>query len=151
MPSDDSPVPGLTVELVVSENEVPAPVAVVGKKLSTRVPLAGVAPPAPVPNGSAVVLATARPVSNGGNTSAYGISMVVLAGTILTTVSGPTSISVNVGYPPVSVGKPVSVMPPGPLPVVVVSNGVVATGNIVAVTVIVPGVVTDAVVVTETE
>jgi hypothetical protein len=150
VPSDDRPVPGLTVELVVNENDVPAPVAVVGKKFNTKVPLAGVAPPAPAPNGSAVVLATARPVSNGGNTNAYGISIVVLAGTMLTTVSGPTSKSVNVGYPLLSVGKPVSVMPPGPLPVLVVSNGVVDTGNMVAVTVIEPGVVTAAVVVTAT-
>jgi len=85
------------VELVVNVNGAPAPVAEVGKKFNTVVPLAGVAPPEPAPNGSAVVFAIARPVSNGGNVSAYGMSSVVFAGTMLTTVTGPTSTSVNVG------------------------------------------------------
>lgn len=97
VPSDDNPAPGRTVELVVTENDVPAPVAVVGKKFKVTVPLAGVEPPPPTPNGSAVVLAIAKPVSNGGRNNAYGMSNVVFAGTMLTTVTGPTSRSVNVG------------------------------------------------------
>lgn len=83
---------------MVNENGVPAPpVAVVGKKLKVMVPLEGVAPPLPLPNGSAVVFAIARPVSNPPITTAYGMSNVVLAGTMLITVIGPASTSVNVG------------------------------------------------------
>src|SRR2546426_8793433 len=82
VPSDDRPAPGLTVALVVSENVVPAPpVLAVGKKFNVTEPEAAVAPPPEEPNGSAVVFATASPVSNGGSTAAYGISRVVLAGT----------------------------------------------------------------------
>lgn len=108
------------------------------------------APPAPVPNGSAVVLASARPVSYGGNVIAYGINSVVLAGTMLTIVTGPTSRSVNVGYPFASDGRLARVTPPGPLPLLVVSKPV-PIGYMVAVTVIVPGVVTAAVVDSDNE
>jgi len=98
VPSDDKPIPGLTVELVVNVNGVPAPpVAVVGKKSSLRVPACAFAPPPVDPNGSAVVFATARPVSYGGNVIAYGINMVVCVGRMLTTVTGPTSVSVKHG------------------------------------------------------
>jgi len=98
VPSDDKPIPGLTVELVVSENGVPAPpVAVVGKKSSLMVPEVAIAPPPVDPNGSAVVFAIARPVSNGANVIAYGINIVVCVGKMLTTVIGPTSVSVKHG------------------------------------------------------
>jgi len=71
VPSDDRPAPGLLVALVVKENVVPGPpAATVGKKFRVTVPAAGVAPPPVEPNGSAVVLAIARPVSNGGSTAA---------------------------------------------------------------------------------
>src|ERR1051326_5480372 len=100
VPSEDIP-ENVAVLLVVSENGVPAPVPVelFGKKLNWIVPAFGDAPPPPDPNGSAVVFAMAIPVSYGGATSANGISIVVLAGTMFTTVNGPTSTSLNVGYP----------------------------------------------------
>ena len=92
VPSADSPAPGLTVALVVNENVVPAPPAdAVGKKLTVTVPAEGIAPPVVEPNGSDEVFATAMPVSNGAKTRPYGKSMVVLAGTMLTTVTGPRS------------------------------------------------------------
>src|SRR5262249_33161822 len=111
----------------------PVPVELFGKKLNTSVPAFGVAPPPPDVNGSAVVFAIAIPVSYGDDTSANGISMVVLAGTMLTTVNRPTSTSLNCGYPPLSVPSP---RPPVSRPV--------PMGNMVAVTLIVPGVVIDA-------
>lgn len=137
VPSDDMP-GNVAVLLVVNENGVPAPVpvALFGKKLKTMFPAFGVAPPAPDPNGSAVVFAIAIPVSYGGATSANGINKVVLAGTILTIVSGPISVSLNVGYPAVSEPMP---NPPESRPVPI--------GNIVAVTLTVEGVATDDVVV----
>lgn len=98
MPSDDRPEPGLTVELVVTVNGVPAPpVLVVGKKSNLIVPFWGIAPPPVEPNESAVVFAIAIPVSNGGNVSAYGINSVVLVGMIFTRVTGPMSASVKHG------------------------------------------------------
>lgn len=122
----------VAVLLVVNENGVPAPVPVelFGKKLNTIVPAFGVAPPPPGVNGSAVVFAIDIPVSNGGTTSASVTSMVVLAGTMFTTVNGPTSVSLNCGYPPTSV--------PSPNPL---ESRPVPTGNIVPVTLIDPGVV----------
>jgi len=116
---------------------VPAPVAVLGKKSNRSVPAAGVAPPPPDPNGSLVVLATEIPVSNGPTLSASGINSVVLAGTILTTVIGPTSSWINVGYPAAAVGRPnaveVSLLTATPI------------GTRVAVTLMAPAVVTAAV------
>jgi len=98
VPSDDNPTPGLTVELVVKENGVPAPpVLVVGKKSTLIVPAVGIAEPPLEANGSAVVFATARPVSNGANAIAYGINNVVLTGRTFATVTGPTSVSVKHG------------------------------------------------------
>jgi len=134
VPSDDKPTPGLIVELVVSENGVPAPpVLVVGKKSSLTVPEVAIAPPPVDPNGSAVVFASARPVSNGANVIAYGINSVVCVGKMLTTVIGPTSASVKHG-------KPFDIMAtPAP------SRLVVQNGAMLAVTVIAPGVVTAAV------
>jgi len=98
VPSDDNPVK-VAVLLVVNENGAPAPlpVALFGKKLNTIVPPFGVAPPPPSVNGSAVVLAMAIPVSNAPPTNANGIKRVVLAGTMLTMVTGPTSASLNCG------------------------------------------------------
>jgi hypothetical protein len=91
VPSDAIPKPGLAVELVVNVHAVPAPVAVAGKKSNLSVPAEAVAPPPPVPNGSEVVLAIEIPVSNTPTFSANGINRVVLAGTMLTIVTGPTS------------------------------------------------------------
>ena len=125
--------PGLTVELVVNENGVPAPpVLVVGKKSNLIVPEVGVALPPVIANGSAVVFATARPVSNGGDVIAYGINIVVLVGRTLAIVTGPTSASVKHGYPLLSMGDPEA------------SRLVVQTGAMVAVTLMAPGVVTAA-------
>src|SRR5439155_19090821 len=79
VPSEDNPTPGFTVELVVNVNGVPAPpVAVVGKNLKVMVPLEGVAPPLPAPNGSAVVFAIVIPVSNTPITTVFGMRNVVL-------------------------------------------------------------------------
>jgi len=91
VPSDAMPTPGLLVALVCRKQAVPAPVAVLGKKSNRRVPADAVAPPPPVVNGSAVVLAIEIPVSKEATFSARVINKVVLAGTILTTVTGPTS------------------------------------------------------------
>jgi len=145
VPSDAKPPPGLTVALVVNENDVGAPVAGVFQNVRVSVPADLVAPPAPLPNGSDVVLATAIPVSYGANVIAYGMSSVVLAGTMLTTVTGPTSRSTNVGYAgPVSVGTLVTEVRVGSLPTPV------PIGYIVAVTVIEPAVETEAVEATAT-
>lgn len=134
----------VAVLLVVNENGVPAPVPVelFGKKLNWIAPPFGVAPPPPVVNGSAVVFATAIPVSYGGETSANGMSNVVLAGTILTIVVGPTSASLNCGYPP-PLPWPFSVGNPSPALAVDVSCPV-PIGNSVAVTETVAAVVIDA-------
>lgn len=61
------------------------------------VPPPAVAPPPVDPNGSAVVFAMAIPVSYGLATIAYGINNVVCVGKMLTTVTGPTSVSVKHG------------------------------------------------------
>ena len=91
VPSVARPVPGRTVALVVRVETVPAPVVVRGKSVTTKFPAAGLNPPPALPNGSAVVLAMAIPVSKGPVLLAYGRSIVVFADTILTTVSGPMS------------------------------------------------------------
>jgi hypothetical protein len=111
-------------------------VLAVGKKSNRIDPALGEAPPLAVPNGSADVFATARPVSKGGNTAAYGISIVVFVGTMLTIVTGPTSACAKHGYPLPVVGTPRS------------STVVSQTGAIVDVTVIDAGVVTAAVLLT---
>src|SRR2546425_12912146 len=131
--------PGLTVELVVNENGVPAPpVLVVGKKSNLIVPEVGVALPPVIANGSAVVFATARPVSNGGDVIAYGINIVMLVGRMLAIVTGPTSGSVKHGYPLLSLVVPSVAEPMA-----------AQTGAMVAVTLMAPGVVTVAVLVSE--
>src|SRR6516225_335710 len=85
----------LLVALVWTLKGVPAPVAVLGKKSNLSVPFVGMAPP--VGNASRVVFAISIPVSIAPATSAYGINIVVLEGTILTTVTGAVSVSVNLG------------------------------------------------------
>jgi hypothetical protein len=97
VPSDAIPKPGRFVELVVKVHAVPAPVAVAGKKSNFRVPAEAAAPPPPEPNGSDVVFAIEIPVSNTPTFSAKGINRVVLAGTMLTTVTGVVSAWANVG------------------------------------------------------
>ena len=116
---------------------MPAPVAVLGKISKRSVPAVGVAPPPPLPNGSVFVFAIEIPVSNGPTFSTSGINSVVLAATIFTTVTGPTSSWINVGYPLVVLGRPKwmgsSLFVDTPI------------GARVAVTLIAPGVVTAAV------
>jgi hypothetical protein len=89
-PLASSPIPGLAEALVVRVNDVPAPVAVRGKKYSISVPDVAVAPPPAEPNGSAVVLARAIPVSKAPSLTANGTSNVVVAGDIEMIVAGPT-------------------------------------------------------------
>lgn len=123
-PLASSPIPGRADALVVNANGVPAPVAVRGKKFRVTVPDVAVAP-FDEPNGSAVVLASAIPVSKAPSLTANGTSNVVVAGVIVTTVAGPTSAAAKLGYV-LERGTSVLVNP-------------VATGAIVAVTVILPG------------
>lgn len=127
VPSEDRPMPGLTVLLVVSVNAVPAPDAARGKKLSLIEPACAVAPPVAAPNGSAVVLANDTPVSNAPSRTANGTSRVVLAGEIVAITAGPTCWSENRGNDEVSTTC-VSMSKPTP------------TGAIVADTVMLPAV-----------
>src|SRR5262245_26229599 len=79
------PVTGLVaVPPEVKQNGVPG---VVGKKYSATVPLCGRAPPFTVPpNGSPVVFANEKPVSKPLPIDTNGMSMLVVAGMMLTTV-----------------------------------------------------------------
>jgi hypothetical protein len=105
VPSVPRPVPGRTVALVVKVEVVPAPVVVRGKNVNAQVPAVGAWPPLAIPNGSAVVLAKAIPVSNGPVLLPYGSKNVVFAATILMILRGPRSSWAKRGYPPVDVGK----------------------------------------------